>query len=466
MSDIAIGRQPAAAGLMRPITFALLLAIGLLAFAGMLVLGAFAPDLQSGRNGGAHALSNGATGFAALVELAQAGGRNVRIVRDPRQFDTESLLVITPERASTEISEATRREAKPTLVILPKWQTVADRKHRGWVKAQGLLPEFEPEGVFAPGVQLKIARRRTAGKLLNGADLSPGVKLYEPRVAQVITGLAPQAPVQPPRFRPVQARAAAPDHDAENDADNRTEPDRADPGAPTVPGVPAPATAPARPTPPRLTPLLSDAQGGILLAQIGDGPLYVLADPDLLNNQGMKSLDQARAALALLDSLNSTPPDTIVFDVSLNGFGHSKSPLRLMFEPPFLAVTLTILAALVLAGIQAFARFGPPAPRGRAIAFGKTVLVDNSAALVRKARREAAMGPRYVAVIRERAARVFGAPARLRDAALDDYLDAFSGPRRFTECAAAVEAARNAEELREAARALHAWLGDRMEKGK
>ena len=44
----------------------------------MLVLGAYAPDLRSGHNGGAHALSNAATGFSGLVRLAEATGRNPR----------------------------------------------------------------------------------------------------------------------------------------------------------------------------------------------------------------------------------------------------------------------------------------------------------------------------------------------------------------------------------------------------
>ena len=43
-------------------TVAILLAVGILAFVGMLVLGAYAPDLRSGRNGGALALSNAAVG--------------------------------------------------------------------------------------------------------------------------------------------------------------------------------------------------------------------------------------------------------------------------------------------------------------------------------------------------------------------------------------------------------------------
>ena len=52
----------------------LITSIGVFAFIAMLVLGAYAPDLRSGRNGGAHALSNAASGFSGLVRLAEATG--------------------------------------------------------------------------------------------------------------------------------------------------------------------------------------------------------------------------------------------------------------------------------------------------------------------------------------------------------------------------------------------------------
>ena len=103
----------------------------------------------------------------------------------------------------------------------------------------------------------------------------------------------------------------------------------------------------------------------------------------------MGSERQARSALAMLDFLNSTDADGVLFDVTANGLGRSRSPLKLAFDPPFLAVTLTIFAAMLLAAWQALNRFGPVRRRERAIAFGKAALVDNSAALIRKAGREA-----------------------------------------------------------------------------
>ena len=92
---------------------------------------------------------------------------------------------------------------------------------------------------------------------------------------------------------------------------------------------------------------------------------------------------------------------------------------------------------------------------------GKAALVDNSALLIRKAGREARLGGRYAAAIRDRAARAFGVPARLRDGALDQHLDSLKGQRRFTDLAQAVQAASDRHSLLEAAQALHDWQGEK-----
>lgn len=417
MSDVAMGKSREG-GVFRGVTVALMLAIGILGFVGMILLGAYAPDLRSGRNGGGHALSNAAIGYSALVALAQATGRNPLIIRDDKQFDTESLLIVTPESGYVNITAALQgRQAKPTLFILPKWDVQRDPGHSGWVRYTGLKPIEDPIGVLAPGFRFTMRRYRSGGAALLTQGLPAAIQFRAPRPLQVITGI-----VQDPKKQSGEKYREAT----------------------------------------TLHPLIVDRHGGIVVAQLGPGPLFVLADPDLLDNHGMKDLGQAASALALLDWMNSNPPDAIAFDVSLNGFGHSQSPLKLLFEPPFLAMTLAIIAALLLAGIAAFGRFGPVRQRTRAIAFGKAALVDNSAALIRRAGREARLGGRYAALIRERAAIAFGVPARLRDAALDAYLDRLKGDHHFSDLAKAVEDAGDRHSLRDAAQALHAWQRETM----
>lgn len=184
---------------------------------------------------------------------------------------------------------------------------------------------------------------------------------------------------------------------------------------------------------------------------------YVLADPDMLSNHGIASADRARAALALLDFVNATGARGIAFDVTANGLGRTRSPLRLMFAPPFLAMTVAIGIALALVGWQALARFGAPRPRARALAFGKVALIDNAAALVAKAGREGAMAARYAAMIRDRARTIFGVPAGLGDGEADAYLDALRGDTRFTALVAEAARADTAADALSAAQALHQW---------
>ena len=409
--------------LFNPVIVAILLAIGVIGFVGTLILGAYAPDLRSGQNGGAHALSKSATGYSVVVALAEATGRNPRIVRDPHLFTTPDLLVATPESGATNISAAVEgRDFKPTLFVFPKWMTVADKDRPGWARRHGLLPLSEPIGVLAPGTTFTMRREKTDRRLLANAGLPKAVALRAPRILQVITGIRPTEPEE--------------DEDAdEHEAHQQV-----------------------------LHPLLTDGRGGIVLGRLGETQRYVLADPDLLNNMGLRDADQAAAALAMLDVLDGRRDKGIAFDVSFNGFGRAQSPLKLLFEPPFVAMTITLTAALLLVALNALARFGPVAPRTRVIAFGKAVLVDNTAALVRKAGREANMGGRYAAVMRDRAARIFGAPARLKDGALITYLDRLGGGRApFSTLMRNAETATDRRTLLQAARALHAWQDPQLE---
>ena len=400
MSEIAIGEGNVASGAFSRGTMLVVVAIGVLAFVAMLVLGAYAPDLRSGKNGGAHALSNAATGFSGLVRLAEATGRHPQIVRAENMLDSEDLAVITPEDPSADLTKILQlRGPRATLIVLPKWWTQRDAKHSGWVNVRNLVPVYWPQNVLAPEHDLKIRRTKEKGTPLRTVHPTAPAELgfVAPEVTQFMAGA---------RFEPV----------------------------------------------------VVDHGGRMVIGKLKDRSLYVLADPDLLNNHGMADAKQAAAALALLDFLNSTDAGGILFDVTANGLGHSRSPLKLAFDPPFLGVTLIIFAGLLLAGWQAVVRFGEPRRSQRALAFGKAALVDNSAALIRKAGREADLGWRYVDTVRDRAAALFRLPPWLKGRELDERLDALPAATKFSELAGAVESARHRELLLLSARRLNDWL--------
>jgi hypothetical protein len=170
------------------------------------------------------------------------------------------------------------------------------------------------------------------------------------------------------------------------------------------------------------TPVITDDHGATVLAKAPWGPAYLLSDPDLLDNQGLKDFAAFATGVAIVNALRADA-GPVIFDVTLNGLGKQRTALNLLFDPPFLAVTLCLAAAAALAGFQAFCRFGPVTEKRRVLAHGKEALADNSAALVRLAGRESAMGAPYAAVTRDLVARAVGAPRDLTGDALTTFLD-------------------------------------------
>jgi hypothetical protein len=401
MSDVPIhGSSDAGEGAFNPGSMLLVVAVGALAFIATLLLGAYAPDLRSGRNGGTHALSNAATGFSGLVRLAAATGRDPIVIRAQDQLNREELAVITPDHGWINLGDILQwRGARATLLVLPKWDTAPDKEKPGWVRVAGLLPAQDPAQTLAPAVPLLVSREHGDRHELKVVPFGApsDLRFIAPAVLQTISGK-------------------------------------------------------------RIEPIITNSGGRIVLAKVKGSQTYILADPDLINNHGMGDERQAKAALALLDYLNSTGSKSVLFDVTANGLGRSRSPLKLAFDPPFLAVTLTIFAAMLLAAWQALVRFGPIRRRERAIAFGKAALVDNSAALIRKAGRETSLGGRYVEVICERATNLFRLPANLDAEELGERMEGLNPRRSFASAAERARSARSRDELVRAAQSLNQWL--------
>ncbi|MBB4097401.1 hypothetical protein [Sphingomonas kyeonggiensis] len=198
-----------------------------------------------------------------------------------------------------------------------------------------------------------------------------------------------------------------------------------------------------------------DARNKMLAARVKDRQLIIVADPDLLDNQGLKTLAGAERAIRLLDAFGQ---DGVAFDLTLHGFGQNPNLLKLAFEPPFLPLTLCLLVAALLAGWHAMLRFGPALPEARGVAFGKRAIAENGAALLRLAKRRHRTGDRYAALIRDAAAGATGAPSNLPAEALDRYLDRLDKTGEpFTAMAERAGHAQDTRALLDAARALHQW---------
>jgi hypothetical protein len=382
-----------------------LVVAGLIAFAALVFLLAYGNRIAPVRGEAASALSIGATGYKGLITLV-GRFRETSMVSRPADMETENLLVV-PLDARAQRADVARllelRRGRATLLILPKWLTGPDRSHRGWVRAVGpVLGTMSADLIGAKAAVTVRPEAVSPDRFASGEDILDGLQVPVPGNAQTIAG--------------------------------------------------------------ELSPLLTIPNGDILVARIGDQPHYVAADPDLFNNHGIKDPARARAALAMIDALNATGASGVAFDLTVNGIGADNAPslLRTALEPPFLAMTLALLFAALLAGLHGAFRFGRPRREERAIAFGKAALVENSAGLIRLARRETRLGGAYAEVVRQDAARLAAAPPALQGEALDAYLDRLTKGDRppFSYLASRLAAARDRHDLVAAARALFSWKKD------
>ncbi len=78
--------------------------------------------------------------------------------------------------------------------------------------------------------------------------------------------------------------------------------------------------------------------------------------------------------------------------------------------------------------------------------------------MIRKAGREGRLGPRYVDVIRQRAAALFRLPLAESPEVLDERLESLNPRHSFAGLAASASQARTRSELLTAAISLHDWI--------
>ena len=383
-------------------TMLALVLVGIVSLAGLAVLSAYAPDLRGGNDGQAHALSKSAIGYSGAPILMKALGAPVVVSRARPLRPTSSVVILTPEPGLGPKALQAYPKGPMTLIVLPKWQAAPDPLHQGWVRKVGLvkggdtftdlLSSYAPISRVARSKgRFRHVLRGVSGGFANRVGMSIG-------------------PVD--RLQTLSGDGWAP--------------------------------------------VLVDEGGRIVLARSKKSPgIWVLVDPDLLNNQGLANLETARAASLMLTAVRGGK-EPLLFDVTLNGFERGRGLGRLMLEPPWLAATLIAVATGILMGLHALARFGQPRRKGRAFALGGRALVDNSADLVRMARKEHEFAPAYAALTSALVARAAGHNggqwldelARRRGAASPDDL------------AAEAATAKTRDDLMAIARKLNDWRGE------
>ena len=420
-------------------------ALGFIALLWAVGSGMADPDPQPS---GAHASGKGLVGFEALADYLKARDYQVSATRTRGAHHQGGLLVLTPLHG-TKPEELTRtiaehRDFGPTLLIMPKWrampfpptaQAINPKVHPGFVKLdQASAPEWKGfhdevnvdlsplEGAAATqtwrgaglNAPLPVPATVLSGK---GRDLMPLVVAGSDM--RMIAGYFIDGGNYPGLSELALAPLPQPD-EADEDSDSQ---------------------GTAQPDPPRF-------------------PLIVVFDPDLLNNYGMAQQSNALLAERLVQAALDGGEKSVVFDLTLAGYGRSQSLLELAFTPPFLAATLCLLLAAGVALWRAYHRFGPPLLAARSIAFGKRALVANAAGLLRRAKRLHLLGGPYADAARERLVKALALPARLDAAAAEAAIDRALAVRAPTEqpfsaAAAALRAARRPRDMLRAAQRLN-----------
>jgi hypothetical protein len=311
---------------------------------GSLVFGALLSTFSQNRaerpDPGANSFSRSAVGHHALCELLRREGIGVLSRRDLQLSAPgphRPLILAEPpanenfaDQLPRFLGEAARSRA-PLVLVLPKWKTVPDPKHTGWIGAvvpHPIDPIERATGALAlTGLgKLRIERRPGATVQKCRARLGGIETVYRIglRRAQLI--------------------------------------------------------APA----PGLTPVV-ECGGALLVARTPGAPaVYLVADPDLIENHGLGTADHAALIHDLL--VRELAAKEVIFDETIHGFARKPGLFAEAFRFPLVLATLQ---SLILAGVVLWAgmgRFGKPLPPRQALE-GPETLIDNTARLLSRVKK-------------------------------------------------------------------------------
>lgn len=230
-------------------------------------------------------------------------------------------------------------------------------------------------------------------------------------------------------------------------------------------------------TGPNLIPVVTGPHGEALLSRVivtpaPDGrkrpqpsvPVYLVSDPDLLDNQILSDPKRTAAALALVHAL--TPPAkkaAYVFNLSFNGEGFDHDMVHALSRPPWLAVPLSLLICSLGLMWAAFARFGPPMVSDMRPALGRGVriLADNAARLMAMTLKETKLGLAYAQLMRDQVLKIRGYraldPRESADALADRISQIYQAPHSYSELKAQASRVMTVHQLIDVALRLHAW---------
>ena len=313
---------------------------------------------------GPSAFSRSAIGYAGIAEiLKQLGVTVVKSEADAAgKLDHGSILVLAEPRPETQSEETLHQqlaERHDVLLILPKWLGRESPDKPGWVEDVVTAPLSDAQWA------LDLA--------LTGATVDRIYQDQHWRVNALTHDPEPDTPVQ-------LIHAAG------------------------------------------LHPVVA-SNDGILLGELtrSGRHIWVLADPGVIDNHALAQEANAEFAVALMNAIH--PNGKVVFDETLHGYvAPTASPLKLLFEYPFVFATVQGALALALLFWATAQRFGAPETPPPALLAGKQGLIENGARLLDFAGHQPVIVQRYVEASVRDAARQLHAPRGLALEAMLDWL--------------------------------------------
>ncbi len=388
-------------------------------------------------NGGGHAGGRGLNGYAGLAAMLQADGVKVNRARSKDALKGAGLVILTPpaDAKGDDIAAIIndRRYIGPTMVIAPKWRAYPEKNNpkmrRGWTRLVGTeSPDWKN---YHDDLSVSFSKTPAGGWRGTGAFAERRGALPDDRQVQSGEGPALESLIETSGGRTLAGYVVADGNNSVLD---------------------------------RWIGIVSRDRGND--GEIDDSnedrafPVVLVFEPDLLNNWGLATRETGLMARRLVFAASGVDhPATATFDLTLNGLGASRNLLTLAFEPPFLAATLCFAMALFAAGWRSFNRFGPARQTQREIPLGKTVLVRNTAGLIRRAGRMRLVAGPYADASRERLVLALGLPrgrpVEETEAAIDRMQERQdTSGSRYSELAAQLRAARSSADVVQRAVAL------------
>jgi hypothetical protein len=301
-------------------------------FVAAILLSVYGRDLQEGPTPEANTFSYSAVGHHAVVEFLRSMGIGVTSRQAPAGGvgPGRPLVLAEPDGRERERLQALREEARDRhaalVLVLPKWEPGPPEKSQpGWLSKVSLMSTAEVElAVKALGDEkLRDVTVQRFGGLRCRAHWEGATA--ELRVEESVQLLEPAANLEP----------------------------------------------------------VVECPGGYLIARragAAEPRTFLVADPDLLNNQGLDQGDNAEGIYRFFSQ--DLAATGAVFDETIHGFNRVPGLLAESLRFP---LVLGVLQSLVLLGVVLWAgmgRFGKPLPATPALGAGKTVLIDNTAKLL------------------------------------------------------------------------------------